>query len=55
MVVVLAALCLEPLARIPAGEEIRFRAVWATEVAVGLALAPAFAATARRSRVSTDR
>jgi len=34
-----AALCLEPLARIPAGQATRFRTVWVAEIAVGLALA----------------
>ena len=34
-----AALCLEPLARIPAGQATRFRTVWMAEVAVGVALA----------------
>ena len=43
-------LCLEPLARISAGDAIRFRAVWETEVAAGLALAVAVAVSARRTR-----
>jgi hypothetical protein len=43
-------LCLEPLARIPAGEAIRFRAVWAAEVAAGLVLALAFVLSTRRVR-----
>jgi hypothetical protein len=34
-----AALCLEPLARIPVGQVPRFRSVWLAEVAVGVALA----------------
>jgi hypothetical protein len=34
-----AAVSLEPLARLPAGQAIRFRSVWVAEVAVGLALA----------------
>ena len=43
-------LCLEPPARFSAGDAIRFRAVWATEVAAGLALALAVAVSARRAR-----
>jgi hypothetical protein len=39
-----AALCLEPLARIPAGRAIRFREVWMAEVAFGVALAIFFVA-----------
>lgn len=38
-IVTAAAVTLEPLVRIPAGREIRFRAVWIAEVAVGLAMA----------------
>jgi mannitol-specific phosphotransferase system IIBC component len=41
-----AAVCCEPLARIPAGHEVRFRAVWMAEVAAGLAMA-AYVAVAR--------
>jgi hypothetical protein len=39
-VAVAAAMCLEPLARVYAGQpyEIRFRTVWLTEVAVGVAV-----------------
>jgi hypothetical protein len=37
--VTVAAVCLEPLARVPAGREIRFRTVWLAEVAAGLAMA----------------
>jgi len=43
-----AALCLEPLARRATVDPIRFRAVWLAEVAVGLALAAATLARARR-------
>jgi hypothetical protein len=48
-----AMLCLEPLARIPAGREIRFPAVWIAEVAVGFAMAIYFLALARRGRVES--
>ena len=44
-----AALCLEPLARVPAHRAIRFREVWLAEVAVGLAVAAYVAASARRA------
>jgi len=51
-----APLCLEPLARIPAGQAIRFPAVWMAEVAVGIALAIIFvpAAVAARDRRRRD-
>jgi hypothetical protein len=39
-----ALVTLEPLARIPAGREIRFRGVWMAEVAAGIAMAVYFAA-----------
>jgi hypothetical protein len=42
-----AALCLEPLARIRAGQPTRFRTVSMTEVLVGLALATYFVVEAR--------
>jgi hypothetical protein len=47
---IVAAFSLEPLARIPAGHEIRFRAVWVAEIGVGLALLAYFATEALRSR-----
>jgi hypothetical protein len=40
---VVAALCLEPLARVPAGRAIGASAVWIGEIAVGLGLALYFA------------
>ena len=46
MVVVALALS----AAFDAGEAIRLRAVWATEVAAGLTLAIAFVVSARRAR-----
>jgi hypothetical protein len=42
-----AAVCLEPLAHVAAGNAIRFRAVWIGEVAVGLAMVIYVAAGAR--------
>ena len=45
-----AAFCLEPLALIPSGDPIRFRAVWMAEVAVGLAMALYVAAEAPAAR-----
>jgi hypothetical protein len=52
-----APLCLEPVARIPAGRAIRFREVWMAEVAFGVALAiifvPAAVARDRRRRDPT--
>jgi hypothetical protein len=47
-----ALVCLEPLARIPAGRAIRFRAVSLAEVAVGVAMVLYFAAAARAARAS---
>ncbi|MFL5961729.1 MAG: hypothetical protein ACJ757_02385 [Gaiellaceae bacterium] len=43
-----ALVCLEPLARVPAGDAIRFRPVWMAEVAVGIALAIFFVVGAAR-------
>jgi hypothetical protein len=43
------AFCLEPLARIPAGNAIRFPAVWSAEVAAGAAMAIYIFAGARRA------
>jgi hypothetical protein len=37
-IAIAAAFCLEPVARIPAGQAIDFRAVWIAEVAAGLAM-----------------
>ncbi len=51
---VVAALCLEPLARVPAGREIRFTAVWAAETAVGLAFALFFASLHHITRRSAE-
>ncbi|HEV2902964.1 MAG TPA: DUF6518 family protein [Gaiellaceae bacterium] len=53
--VIAAAFCLEPLALIPAGREIDFRAVWIAEVAVGLAMVlyVTTEARARRRRMRT--
>jgi hypothetical protein len=45
-----AAVSLEPLARIPAGQAIRFRTVWAAEVAAGVAMAIYVLVAARRPR-----
>ena len=45
-----AVVCFEPLARISAGREIRFRAVWMAEIAVGVALAIFFVAARVRGR-----
>jgi hypothetical protein len=45
-----AAICLEPLARIPAGNAIRFRAVSLAEVAVGVAMAVYVVAGVRAAR-----
>jgi hypothetical protein len=47
-----ALVCLEPLARIPAGQAIRFRAVSLVEVAVGVAMVVYFAGAARAARAS---
>jgi hypothetical protein len=47
-----ALVCLEPLARIPAGRAIRFRAVSLAEVAVGVAMVLYFAAAARAAQAS---
>jgi Family of unknown function (DUF6518) len=47
-----ALVCLEPLARIPAGRAIRFRTVSAAEVAVGIAMVVYFVAAARAARAS---
>jgi hypothetical protein len=46
-----AALCFEPLVRIPAGQAIRSSTVLLAEVAFGIAIA-AYVATARRSRAA---
>jgi hypothetical protein len=45
-----AAVSLEPVARIPAGNAIRFRAVWTAEVAAGVAMAVYVLVAARRPR-----
>jgi hypothetical protein len=50
-----AAICLEPLARIPAGRAIRFSAVWAAEVAAGVAMAIYVVAGARGGRAAEER
>ncbi len=50
-----AAICLEPLARIPAGQAIRFPAVWIAEVAAGVAMAIYVFAGARGGRVVEQR
>jgi hypothetical protein len=47
-----ALVCLEPLARIPAGRAIRFRAISVAEVAVGIAMVVYFVAAARAARAS---
>lgn len=52
-IVTAGAVVLEPIARIPAGREIRFRTVWIAEVAVGAAMA-AYVAVAR-ARVARSR
>jgi Family of unknown function (DUF6518) len=52
-IVTAGAVILEPLARIPAGREIRFRTVWIAEVAVGVAMA-GYVAVAR-TRVARSR
>jgi hypothetical protein len=44
------AVCLEPLARLSAGEAIRFRTVWVAEVAVGLAMVTYVATTQTSAR-----
>jgi hypothetical protein len=49
------AFCLEPVARIPAGYEIRFRAVWIAEVAIGVAMVIYVAFDARRPSRAVDR
>jgi hypothetical protein len=49
------AVCLEPLARLSAGEAIRFRTVWVAEVAVGLAMVTYVATTARTTQTSARR
>ncbi len=45
-----AAVCLEPLARIPAGHAIRFRTIWIAEIAAGVAMAIYVVAEARAAR-----
>jgi hypothetical protein len=45
-----AALCLEPLAHITAGSAIRSSGVWASQVAVGLAMVGYVAVAARLQR-----
>jgi hypothetical protein len=47
------ALCLEPLARVYAGNEIRFRGVWMTEVAIGIASAVYVAVATRTATHSS--
>jgi hypothetical protein len=47
-----AAVCLEPLARVPAGSTIRFREVWLAEIAAGVVLAIFFVAYARSRQAS---
>jgi hypothetical protein len=49
---VAAAFCLEPLARVSAAQEIRVRTVWMLEVAVGLAFAAYVALATRRTRAA---
>ena len=46
---------LEPVARVYAGQAIRFRSVWMTEVAVGLAMVIYVATAARTSQISARR
>jgi hypothetical protein len=50
-----AAVCLEPLVRIPGGHTIRFPAVWIAEVAAGIAMAIYFFAGARGGRAVESR
>ena len=49
------AVCLEPVARVYAGQAIRFRSVWMTEVAFGLAMVIYVATAARTSQISARR
>jgi hypothetical protein len=50
---VAAALCLEPLVRIPVGQAVRFEAVWLAEAALGVAMAIYIVAD-RRVRTNTS-
>jgi hypothetical protein len=50
-----AALCLEPLARIPVGHAIRFQAVWLAEAAVGVAMAIYVVVAARAARQASHK
>jgi hypothetical protein len=52
---VAAAVCLEPLARVTAGDPIAFRSVWIAEVVVGLALAAYVAAVTLATQVRARR
>ena len=48
------AVCLEPIARVPAGRAIRFSTVWKAEVAVGLAMVIYVAAQTLAARAARD-